>query len=220
MRIQQLRWGTIASLISTAALAAIGVLVMRAQESGSPGAPHAECTFFGAQRNQFAEQARQRYRLSALTEQVASRLGRTPVVSRMSHAAAANDAAAGSANLIDKYIFAALKDAGVTPADKADDYTFIRRVYLDLTGRIPTAAAVQAFVNDPSPDKRSKLVDALLARRSGLTNGPCTSATGSRTRISILLRACAASPTAAMHFTPGLRPRWRITSRITRWRAS
>jgi hypothetical protein len=163
MRIQQLRWGTIASLISTAALAAIGVLVMRAQESGSPGAPHAECTFFGAQRNQFAEQARQRYRLSALTEQVASRLGRTPVVSRMSHAAAANDAAAGSANLIDKYIFAALKDAGVTPADKADDYTFIRRVYLDLTGRIPTAAAVQAFVNDPSPDKRSKLVDALLA---------------------------------------------------------
>ncbi|QDV16003.1 hypothetical protein Pan153_06220 [Gimesia panareensis] len=45
----------------------------------------------------------------------------------------------------------------------ADDATFLRRVTLDLTGTIPTADEVRTFVADSAPDKRSQLIDQLLA---------------------------------------------------------
>jgi mono/diheme cytochrome c family protein len=45
----------------------------------------------------------------------------------------------------------------------ANDYAFIRRVYLDTVGVVPTADEVRAFVKDQSPDKRAKLIDKLLA---------------------------------------------------------
>lgn len=48
-------------------------------------------------------------------------------------------------------------------APLADDATFLRRVRLDLTGTIPSADEVRAFLADTSPDKRTKLVDRLLA---------------------------------------------------------
>ncbi|MEX2026857.1 MAG: DUF1549 domain-containing protein, partial [Pirellulaceae bacterium] len=44
----------------------------------------------------------------------------------------------------------------------ASDADFIRRIYLDLTGMIPRAAEVRAFLADASPDKRAKLIDQLL----------------------------------------------------------
>jgi uncharacterized membrane protein/mono/diheme cytochrome c family protein len=52
------------------------------------------------------------------------------------------------------------------PADEAlcDDPTFVRRVYLDLIGVIPTADEARKFVADKDEKKREKLVDALLAR--------------------------------------------------------
>ena len=50
----------------------------------------------------------------------------------------------------------------VVPAPLADDATFLRRVTLDLTGRIPTAEQVIAFERDRSADKRRRVVDALL----------------------------------------------------------
>jgi hypothetical protein len=50
----------------------------------------------------------------------------------------------------------------VEPAPVADDATFLRRVTLDLTGRIPTREQVETFARDRSPDKRRRLVDALL----------------------------------------------------------
>jgi len=65
--------------------------------------------------------------------------------------------------VIDSHIFKAMADAGVTPAARTTDYEFVRRATLDLTGRIPTAAAVTAFVNDPDPAKRAKLADTLIA---------------------------------------------------------
>src|SRR5258708_38737529 len=65
---------------------------------------------------------------------------------------------------IDKYLFADMQANGVTPADKTNDFEFIRRVTLDLTGRIPTPARVLSFTADPSPDKRAKLIDELLAK--------------------------------------------------------
>src|SRR5437667_7056562 len=68
-----------------------------------------------------------------------------------------------SSNTIDLYLFAAMKDAGVAPAEKSTDLEFIRRVTLDLTSRIPTPDRVVSFVADSAPDKRAKLVDSLMA---------------------------------------------------------
>lgn len=65
-------------------------------------------------------------------------------------------------NYIDNQIFDRMMQAGVTPAPLSGDYEFVRRIYLDLTGRIPTPAQVRDFVNDSSPGKRDRLIDSLL----------------------------------------------------------
>ncbi len=69
---------------------------------------------------------------------------------------------------IDRAIEAALPQlapdaaaAKVTP-QLSDDAAFVRRVYLDLTGCIPTAAEARAFIEDAATDKRAKLINALL----------------------------------------------------------
>lgn len=51
------------------------------------------------------------------------------------------------------------------PPALADDATFLRRAYLDLTGRIPTSGAARAFLADTDTGKRAKLIDRLLAGR-------------------------------------------------------
>ncbi len=61
---------------------------------------------------------------------------------------------------IDRLIQAKLPSA---PAPLADDAQFLRRVYLDLAGRIPTPQEARAFLADGSPDKRVRLIDQLLA---------------------------------------------------------
>src|SRR5262249_61955687 len=65
--------------------------------------------------------------------------------------------------LIAHYIDAAIAEAEVTPAPQANDATIIRRLTLDLVGRIPTTAEVDAYVKSTEPDKRAKLVDRLIA---------------------------------------------------------
>src|SRR6202044_2818249 len=50
-------------------------------------------------------------------------------------------------------------------APRADDAEFLRRVSLDLIGRIPTAAEVRAFLADSRADKRARTIDRLLADR-------------------------------------------------------
>ena len=54
------------------------------------------------------------------------------------------------------------KDLEKTAAPLASDAEFLRRITLDLTGTIPTAADARAFLKDAAPDKRSKLIDRLL----------------------------------------------------------
>ncbi len=66
-------------------------------------------------------------------------------------------------NYVDDEIFGKMEADHVAAAPPASDEEFLRRVTLDLTGRIPDAAAVTAFLADGSPDKRSRTVDALLA---------------------------------------------------------
>jgi hypothetical protein len=128
---------------------------------------HPECSFFGPQRERFVRQALQArgsrdpraFALSTTTEKVSAMLGFVPGGSRtysydQSH----------QAGSIDSYIFADFQANSITPAPKTTDWEFIRRVTLDLTGRIPTPDRVLLFVADTGTDKRAKLVDELLAR--------------------------------------------------------
>lgn len=64
---------------------------------------------------------------------------------------------------VDRHIDQFLAAARLNPAPRSDDVEFLRRVYLDLTGRIPTAEQAAAFLDDASPDKRAALIDGLLA---------------------------------------------------------
>ncbi len=71
--------------------------------------------------------------------------------------------AAELAAQIDRHVEARLAAEGVRPAEPADDAEFLRRVFIDLHGVVPTAEQAARFLVDPAPDKRSRLVDALLA---------------------------------------------------------
>ena len=87
------------------------------------------------------------------SERNAPRTGRANIRPRSS---------AGNANFIDNYLFSAMDGAGVVPAPPATDEEFLRRVTLDLTGRIPTPDQVTAFVNDSNPAKDATLIDSLI----------------------------------------------------------
>ncbi len=64
--------------------------------------------------------------------------------------------------LIDRTLTAGWADAKVQPAPPAPDAEFVRRVYLDLAGRIPSVTEVRQFLDDKRPDKRRRLVEQLL----------------------------------------------------------
>jgi hypothetical protein len=65
--------------------------------------------------------------------------------------------------VIDAEIRAAWQKDKITPAGKADDATFLRRIYLDLVGDLPTHDEAKKFLEDQDPRKREKLIDRLLA---------------------------------------------------------
>jgi hypothetical protein len=64
---------------------------------------------------------------------------------------------------IDKHVFAQLKELGLPPSPEADDATFVRRVTIDLCGRLSSPKEVAAFVAEKDAAKHEKLVDRLLA---------------------------------------------------------
>jgi hypothetical protein len=68
-------------------------------------------------------------------------------------------------NYIDNLVHAKLKKLRITPSELCDDATFLRRVHLDITGTLPTAAETRKFVADLSTGKRSAVVDELLNRK-------------------------------------------------------
>ncbi len=59
---------------------------------------------------------------------------------------------------------------GIRPVGPATDAEFMRRVYLDLVGRIPSPSEVQEFLEDPSSNRREALVDRLLEHRDHATH--------------------------------------------------
>lgn len=70
-----------------------------------------------------------------------------------------------SVNFIDEEISKSLSLLRLPPSPQVDDAAFLRRVRLDLTGRLPTRDEVDDFVRDSNPIKRAQLVDSLLSSR-------------------------------------------------------
>ena len=126
---------------------------------------HPECIFFGPEPEKYMDQTvrpgittSRGTRLGRLTQDVSRMLAYVPPDSRtysfdQSH----------QSGTIDSYTFGDFKANQITPAPKTTDWEFIRRVTLDLTGRIPTPDRVLRFVADSAPDKRTKLIEELLA---------------------------------------------------------
>src|SRR5688572_29698228 len=73
-------------------------------------------------------------------------------------------------NLLDQHLFSAMEKNNVPHAPLSGDDEFCRRIYLDLTGRIPTPEQLLAFVRNTSPDKRDRLIDELLGSQAWVDN--------------------------------------------------
>ena len=86
------------------------------------------------------------------------------LVAGLADALAATPAPGAMAGRIDALLAASWKQAAVPPAEVSSDAEFMRRVHLDLTGRIPTVNEARQFLAEDSRDKRTQLVDHLLAR--------------------------------------------------------
>lgn len=65
-------------------------------------------------------------------------------------------------NFIDEAVFGKLDVLGIPPSPVCDDATFMRRVYIDITGTTPTQDEVAKFLADANPNKRDALVDRLV----------------------------------------------------------
>ncbi len=69
---------------------------------------------------------------------------------------------------LDRHINAVLKREGLQPSEMAADTEFLRRIHLDMTGKIPTAEEVLDFLKDGSPNKRQDKIDNLLQSEASI----------------------------------------------------
>jgi len=69
-----------------------------------------------------------------------------------------------TANPVDTYVRAKLKEEKIPHARLCSDEVFLRRVYLDVIGTLPEPVEVRGFLRDSNPNKRAALIDALLER--------------------------------------------------------
>ncbi|MEZ6032386.1 MAG: DUF1549 and DUF1553 domain-containing protein [Planctomycetaceae bacterium] len=67
-----------------------------------------------------------------------------------------------SNNFVDDFVFSNLKEIGIPPSPVCDDATFLRRVSLDIAGRLPTAREADAFFANQDTDKRDQVIEVLL----------------------------------------------------------
>jgi hypothetical protein len=65
---------------------------------------------------------------------------------------------------IDKLVLGRLEQLGIQPTNICSDAVFVRRVYLDVIGTLPTAQEARTFILDEDPNKRGTLIDRLLER--------------------------------------------------------
>ncbi len=71
-----------------------------------------------------------------------------------------------SGNQIDQFVTDQLETKGMAPANLSSDPVFVRRIYLDMIGRLPTSREVQRFLKSKDSDKRKALIDKLLLNES------------------------------------------------------
>ncbi len=88
--------------------------------------------------------------------------GRVAVYNASIRMAATVDSLPPSKNFVDDFVFANLKAIGVPPSPVCDDATFLRRVTLDMAGRLPTEEEASAFFVSQETNKRDQVIDALL----------------------------------------------------------
>jgi hypothetical protein len=117
------------------------------------------------------------------------------LISLLAVAAAPDPGARDVARQIDRQIAARLSEEHVEPVRRADDAELLRRLSLDLIGRIPTPTEVDAFLVDKQADKATRLVDRLLA-------DPPHARHFARLWRALLLPEAAADPRMA-YFQPG-----------------
>ncbi len=67
-------------------------------------------------------------------------------------------------NFIDEFVFTKLKKLNIVPSPLSSDYEFLRRVYLDTVGVLPSLEETRQFIGSNDPSKRAKLIDELLER--------------------------------------------------------
>ena len=67
-------------------------------------------------------------------------------------------------NFVDDLVVAKLKALHIPPSDPATDSEFLRRLYLDAAGILPTPDEAERFVNDTDPGKRKQAIAALMQR--------------------------------------------------------
>ena len=148
-------------------LSAAGLMLSRADDSDLGDqlpVAHGECTAFSVKGREAMAQAAlgskvSRHSLTRTTDSVMHAMAAgTPAISRLKSFDQSTQL-----GTIDSYLLADMQAAGVQPAPMTTDWEFIRRVTLDLTGRIPTPDRVLAFVNDKTPTKRAALIEELMA---------------------------------------------------------
>lgn len=88
--------------------------------------------------------------------------GRVAVYNASIRMGANVDALPPSKNFVDELVFSNLKSLGVPPSPVCDDATFLRRVSLDIAGRLPTFKESDAFLASQEANKREQVIDALL----------------------------------------------------------
>ena len=67
-------------------------------------------------------------------------------------------------NFIDKHVYDQLKNLNIIPSGEATDADYLRRIYIDLIGTLPTVGEAREFLGDDNPNKRAAVVDHLLKR--------------------------------------------------------
>ena len=68
----------------------------------------------------------------------------------------------GRNNYIDDFVFGKMQKDKIPHAGLSSDLEFVRRIHLDLTGRIPESQAIRKFINNKDPQKRAKLIETLV----------------------------------------------------------
>jgi hypothetical protein len=157
------------SILTISGLMIVGTSRGSAQDAAQNAAQyaisHPECSYFGTDHERVTNAALKGVGRSLNTHPLSDRTIR--VMQAMSFVPPGSPTysfgQSHQAGSIDSYIWADFQKNGITPAPATTDWEFVRRVTLDLTGRIPTPAAVIAFVNDTTPAKRANYIETLLA---------------------------------------------------------